>query len=165
MKLPLILVTSAVMLGACNSAPIRGVSDWFADARDVNVTEFGRSTLCGTEGDELQVTMFADISRFETWREQRGVEFAGFEQAGDDRVVVIEQGQRPTAGYQVAVSRVARVRGTELTLHVTLLSPRPGALAAQMITAPCVVVGVPRGNYRKVRVLDQSGEQRGVWYP
>ena len=85
-------------------------------------------------------------------------------EAGDDRIVVIEQGRRPTAGYQVAVSRVAELRGSELSLHVTMLSPRPGAMTAQMITSPCVVVGVPRVDIRKLRVIDQSGEQRAVWY-
>ena len=160
----LTVLALALVLGACNSSPLRGVGDWFADARELEVTEFGRSTLCGSQDDHPRVRLFQDISRFEAWREERGIEFAGFEQAGDDRIVVIEQGRRPTAGYQVAVSRVAELRGSELSLHVTMLSPRPGAMTAQMITSPCVVVGVPRVDIRKLRVIDQSGEQRAVWY-
>ena len=140
-----VALLAAVTAGCGSNRPMQIIGDWFSDAR------------------EVQVSLFPNVARFEDWREARGVQMPGFEQASDQQIVVIEYGQRPTTGYHLAVSRVARARGSELTLNVTLLSPPPGAVTAQMLTAPCVVVGVPRGNYRLVRVVDQSGQERAQW--
>lgn len=162
---PLLLLSLGLGLGACSTLDsVGGVGDWFANAEEVEVEEYARSTLCGTDGDALQISVFPDLARFEDWREQREVSLGGLEHAREGRIAVIEAGQRPTAGYQIAVSRVAKRRGRELTVNVTLLSPRPGAIAAQMITSPCVVIGLPDFDVRKLRVVDQSGQVRGTWH-
>ncbi len=158
-----VALLAAVTAGCGSNRPMQIIGDWFSDAREVQVEEYGRALNCGTAGKQMTVSLFPNVARFEDWREARGVQMPGFEQASDQQIVVIEYGQRPTTGYHLAVSRVARARGSELTLNVTLLSPPPGAVTAQMLTAPCVVVGVPRGNYRLVRVVDQSGQERAQW--
>lgn len=152
------------LAGCAGFSPLQALGDWLANAQDVEALELARSLQCGTEGEQEQLHLFRDASAFERWREQRGVELGGFERAGGRRILVIEYGRKPTAGYHVAVSRVARLRGSELTVHATFLSPRPDAMVAQVLTTPCVVVAVPDHDYRKVRVLDQDGRERAVWW-
>lgn len=67
-------------------------------------------------------------------------------------LVLIELGRRPTAGYQMrlASQRMVMDRGDGL---ITFSVDGPGGYAAQVITSPCLLVAVPRGDYRGVRAL------------
>ena len=67
-------------------------------------------------------------------------------------LILIELGQRPTAGYQMrlASQRMVMDKGDGL---ITFSVETPGSYAAQVITSPCLLVSVPRGDYRSVRAI------------
>jgi hypothetical protein len=67
-------------------------------------------------------------------------------------LVLIELGQRPTAGYQMhlASQRLVMDKGDGV---ITFSVDKPAGPAAQVITSPCMLVSVPRGDYRGVRAL------------
>lgn len=71
----------------------------------------------------------------------------------------VGMGQRPTAGYSIAVVR-AEVAGDVLTVHVDWQEPVPGMSSAQVITHPCVVLQLAPLNVTRVRVVDQVGRVR-----
>jgi hypothetical protein len=80
-----------------------------------------------------------------------------------DAVLRIEMGMRPTTGYGFDPRALhAVVSAGTATVQVTTLSPGPGAIVSQMITSPCILVRMPRGDYRRVRVVDQQGQVLGV---
>ena len=74
---------------------------------------------------------------------------------GAEAVVLVAMGQRPTAGHGVELaSRKAPVKDGAAGLRVTFSSPPAGALTAQVMTSPCLVVALPRQGLRAVAVLD-----------
>ena len=67
-------------------------------------------------------------------------------------VLLIELGQRPTAGYllRLASQRLVMDKGDGL---ITFSIDKPSGVAAQVITSPCLFVAAPRGDYRGMRAL------------
>jgi hypothetical protein len=65
-------------------------------------------------------------------------------------------GQRPTAGYGIALGPARHVvedDGPWLEVAVTTRQPPPGAVTAQVITSPYCLARVARGEYRRVRFV------------
>jgi hypothetical protein len=60
-----------------------------------------------------------------------------------EMVVGVFMGSRPTAGYSLAITGVAEREGS-LIVTYTESSPRPGTMAAQVLTFPYHLVAVPK---------------------
>jgi len=77
----------------------------------------------------------------------------------DYALVLIELGQRPTAGYQLRLSsqRMVMDKGDGLILFDV---DQPGAYAAQVVTSPCLIVSVPRGDFKAVRAQSADNKIR-----
>jgi hypothetical protein len=74
---------------------------------------------------------------------------------GTEAVVLVSAGQRSSAGYGVELaSQKAQVKEGEAALRVSFPSPPAGAMGAQVVTSPCLVVAMSRGELRAVAVLD-----------
>jgi len=72
-------------------------------------------------------------------------------------------GQRPTAGYGIELGpahHVVEDDGPWLQVTVTTRRPPPGAVAAQVITSPYCLTRVPRGEYRRVRFVAATDEDK-----
>lgn len=79
----------------------------------------------------------------------------------NQRVLVISMGTRPTSGYFLNLAQTrAPLDGKMLTLFVTWHEPAANSILAQVITQPCLVVAVEKGEYNQVRIVDQSGIMR-----
>lgn len=75
--------------------------------------------------------------------------------------LLVEMGRQPSAGYGLALQDPAlSVDAGEVTLHVQWTTPRPDRMYAQVITSPCLLVTLPRGEYESVEVRDQDGRVR-----
>jgi hypothetical protein len=81
-----------------------------------------------------------------------------------ERVFVISMGLRPTAGHSLSLAQKrARLEHGVVTIPVVWHEPVPGAITAQVITQPCLIVALEKRRYAGVRVVDQSGVERAVW--
>jgi hypothetical protein len=81
-----------------------------------------------------------------------------------ERVFVISMGLRPTAGYRLSLAPArARLEHGVVTIPVVWHEPPPGAITAQVITQPCLIVALEKRQYAGVRIVDQSGVERAVW--
>jgi hypothetical protein len=76
-------------------------------------------------------------------------------------VLAVSMGQKRTAGYGLALAEpeVAIADGTA-TVVVRFDEPPPGAIVAQVLTSPCLLVRVPRAGIREIRVVDPGGAVR-----
>jgi hypothetical protein len=82
---------------------------------------------------------------------------------GRDGAVLVAMGRRPTAGYEIALaSPRAEVKDGVATIAVRFEEPPQGAVLAQVVTSPCLLVVLPREGLREVRVVDGSGAVRAV---
>jgi len=78
-------------------------------------------------------------------------------------VLAVYMGQRPTAGYGLALHdpNVAIAKGVG-TVVVRLEEPPPGAMVAQVLTSPCLLIRMPKAGLTEVRVVDPAGTVRAV---
>jgi hypothetical protein len=79
-------------------------------------------------------------------------------------VVAVYMGRKPTAGYHVSMASRAVAVGehNELILLVSWIEPPGDALLAQVITSPCILVSIPKGNYSTIQVVDEGGRVRAL---
>jgi hypothetical protein len=93
----------------------------------------------------------------------RGSTMIGFEDdpSGSEEeellLIAIALGQRPSAGYGLVLDGPGQLHERALTLRVAETRPSPDAMAAQVITHPCLVVGIPDRDLDVVRVRDEGG--------
>jgi hypothetical protein len=81
-----------------------------------------------------------------------------------ERVFVISMGLHPTAGYSLSLAHTrARLEHGVVTIPLTWHEPARGAINAQVITQPCLIVALEKRQYIEVRVVDQSGVERAAW--
>lgn len=70
-------------------------------------------------------------------------------------LLLIQMGQRSTGGYAIALAEPSgRVSGDTLSVTVDWITPAADSATIQMITAPCLLLKLPRGRYRSIQVTD-----------
>ena len=76
-------------------------------------------------------------------------------------VLRLSMGQQPNPGHRMGVTG-ARVEGAarRLVIDTVWATPEPGRMYAAVVTQPCVIISVPRGDYGGVAVLDAQGRER-----
>lgn len=75
-------------------------------------------------------------------------------------LVAISRGRQPTPGYALSLAGARRQDDTAI-VEVHWDTPEPGAVLAQMMTHPCLVVALPKDDFRRVEAVDQSGRSLG----
>lgn len=75
-------------------------------------------------------------------------------------LIAVSRGSQPTAGYALDLIRARREAATAI-IEVRWEAPEPGAMVAQVITHPCLVVGLPADAITRVEARDQYGEPLG----
>jgi hypothetical protein len=76
-------------------------------------------------------------------------------------VLAVYMGQRPTAGFRLALHdpTVAIADGVGKVV-VRFEEPEPGAMVAQVLTSPCLLLRMPKQGIRQLRVVDPAGTLR-----
>ena len=71
-------------------------------------------------------------------------------------VLVVEMGRRRSGGYGFDNEKLAvRVAGRTATVELGIRQPAAGMPVTQALTAPWVMIQMPLGKYRNIRVIDQ----------
>jgi hypothetical protein len=75
-------------------------------------------------------------------------------------LVALSRGPQPTPGYGFTLLGATR-SGYDAELTVRWIEPPPDAALAQVITKPCLVVGLPRTGITRITAIDQAGQPIG----
>ena len=75
-------------------------------------------------------------------------------------LIAISRGEQPTTGYAMNLKE-SRLRVQTLEIIVDWESPPPDAMTAQMVTHPCLVLGLPRPTPAAVTVRTTGGDLIG----
>jgi hypothetical protein len=105
------------------------------------LTTIARGTDSAIEEPREVVVRTIDEWR-ELWR-AHGTEPMPEVDLSNSVVVGVFLGSRPTAGFTVAITSVT-VSGDQAVVHFGEARPDPGALVAQVVTAPYHLVALPR---------------------
>jgi len=73
-------------------------------------------------------------------------------------VLAVEMGRRSSAGYGFKTDAVTAGRSKD-TVAVTLthVQPAPGAMTAQVMTSPWILIRLPLSDFQQIRVVDPDG--------
>ena len=72
-------------------------------------------------------------------------------------VVLLRMGQKHSGGYRLELpEQKLAVKEGVVQLRVNWIEPAPGAIVAQVITSPCLLVRVPLAAYHRLEVVDQE---------
>lgn len=144
-----------------------GCANGTLSAQPVTVKALYRSTQCGVDHAEARASHIPDAVSFARVIERlrRAASSAAIKMPPVDfarnEALLVQMGQKPTAGYGLWPEQpVARLRGEVLEVVLDWQSPPPGAMAAQVLTSPCMLIAIPRTGYKTIRVLDAAGQVR-----
>jgi hypothetical protein len=74
-------------------------------------------------------------------------------------MLLVSMGQQRTGGFSVTLaSKQMEVADERAKIQVQWKTSKAGMVAIQMLTNPCLLLEVPRGNYTVIDVVDQSGK-------
>lgn len=153
------------MGAACLAAAIAaGCQSAVPSATAVAVEVVYAGTQCGTPDTEASVLYVADAATL-----ARVVTAARrFVLNGDSKLpavdfsreaaLLVSMGTQPAAGYGLSLAdKPARIIGHTLEVTLNWQSPPAGARVAQVLTAPCLILKIPRDGYSEIRVFDRAG--------
>jgi hypothetical protein len=80
---------------------------------------------------------------------------------GHNIVLLIRMGRKPASGYGIELaSKQIVLRDQTAIVTVRWIEPARDAILAQMITSPCMLIKLAKGNYTAIRIVDQTGTVR-----
>jgi hypothetical protein len=154
-----LLCIAAAMAGCVAGGP--------APSKSVPVHALYRHAQCGADYPESRAIILRDADAFkaavEDLRRARGSVGINMPAVDFSRqaALLVQMGQKPTAGYGLWPEQpVARLRGDVLEVALDWQSPPPGAMLAQVVTSPCMLISIPRASYKTIHVLDATGQVR-----
>jgi hypothetical protein len=155
--------SACLLLGACQAqAPKPGAQP--PGATELRPVTIHASASCGRAQPSVHpVPDQASLTQIITGGRMLGadqppaptVDFAS------NMVMLLSMGQQPSAGYQIGVTAATvRLDSRVLTVSSLWQQPEPGVMQAMVITQPCVIFSVPRGDYRALQIVDQQRQER-----
>ena len=75
-------------------------------------------------------------------------------------LIAVSRGQQPTPGYGFKLLE-GTMKGDVVTVRLAWTEPPPDAVLPQMITHPCIVIGLNGKGFSTVRVLDSQNQPLG----
>jgi PrcB C-terminal len=131
-----------------------------ADAHRVNVMTVLSNASCQTTTPGVRIIDYAALA------ELRGSRLIGMTEAPDPaasplHLIAIVPGPYPTPGYDLTLDDSAPLLADPLILRVTITRPPPDAILAQVLTHPCLVVGIDDQAVKRVRVVDDAATVLG----
>lgn len=157
------LATGVLVLTACQGHTPTSNSHGFSENQPRLLWS---SAHCGVE--QAGARWVADRSAIETIVERassRQLDAEPVEPPAVDlareRVLLLARGRKPTPGYGIGLAESPlELEDGRARMSIRLQQPDPDRIQAQMITTPCALVALPRGDYRQVQVIDRHG---AVW--
>jgi hypothetical protein len=98
--------------------------------------------------------VIAELGKQQFSESKGNVPIIDFEQY---RVLWIEMGQQTTGGYALSLDQESSDRSSGIAvIRVNWSKPQEGAILAQIITAPYLLLKLAKNNYRRILIKDQG---------
>jgi hypothetical protein len=134
-----------------------------ARGQTVAVERILASLVCGGEGGPGLVWMENRGDFLRTLSRVKRLDSPSFPGIDFDRFAVlgIFMGNCPSGGYRLSLAgSEVQVQNSTAMVRVNWIVPAPGKIVTQMITSPCLLVKIERGDYSRVEVVDMEGAIR-----
>lgn len=148
----LLIITASLMVSACSLWP---------EPKGPQLNTVQSSDYCGTKTPDAKLHYFASPEPLADYIAEREINEIRAGVASLAGVFIVEMGQRPTAGYSLEViDGASRIEDGTLIIAMRWESPALDANVSQVLVSACKVIPRPKGNYDRVVLIDQRGEQR-----
>jgi len=160
----LLLIAIAAGTAACTVSPLEG-HDGGAGVGSVAIEALHAGIQCGNNETGASARWIEDATQLESLYQPLNLAPAEIDFA-QSVVVLVEMGERPTLGYRLGVAE-AEAQMVEGHLEVVLewREPPSDMMVGQMVTSPCLLLKLERGQYREVWFKDAQGLRRAVATP
>lgn len=157
----------AAVIGLLGLSPVRAGAP---PPETLALEQLAVDSRCRTPRSEPALYWVTAGKELASWGSRLGAPTAGAEHTDPPwtvdftryRVLVVDMGPRPTAGYGVALRRSnGRIQGSILRVPIRWREPPASGVVAQVRTHPCLLIRIPKGGYNRVEVIDQAGRPRG----
>lgn len=126
---------------------------------ELAATEVLNEANCKGAADGLQLVSYSEVAAMRG-STLLGMTVAAGESESNLLLFSLSKGQQPTAGYHFEL-RDALLHEQTATLLVYWQQPAADSALAQIITFPCVVIGLESGTYTRVQARDQNDQLLG----
>lgn len=126
-----------------------------AEAHHVEIMTVLANGNCQTTDTGVHLIDFVTLATF------RGTHLIGMTESADAarnpaHLIAIVPAQYPTAGYSVQLLDESALSEKLLTIKIRIERPPSNAMLAQVITHPCLVVGIADPAVGRVRVMNDA---------
>jgi len=129
-------------------------------AEPLAATVLFQSQQCGHHESSAAVTRIVSAQALQALATRLDRVFAAEVDFQQQLVLLVEMGQRPTTGYRLLLSDTGVVvTEAKAVLRLDWQQPPPGAMLAQMLTSPCLLLSLPFAGYTEVAVVDDDGKR------
>ncbi len=126
---------------------------------DVSLVEVLNHDQCRVPRAGVQVVSIADVARIRGGRLLTAPDEPDATPA-DLLLVSVSKGQQPTPGYGFELMK-GTMKGDEVTVRLAWNQPPADAVLAQVITHPCIIIGLEGTAFSTLRLIDQEGTLLG----
>ncbi|MBI5056425.1 MAG: protease complex subunit PrcB family protein [Nitrospirae bacterium] len=134
----------------------------------INASGIYSSSICNTFESAPAATLISDAEAYSRIYGRLRKHIIGIEndKAPEvdftaENILLVEMGQRSTAGYEIRLAEnTVSVSNAIADVKISWIEPREGHVTAQVITSPCVMIKLPKGNYSHVRISDRNNKVR-----
>ncbi len=150
-RLPATLLICASLLTGCD----RG--------QELAATEVLNNINCKAAQDGLHLVSYADVARLRGSTLLSMSTGAQPQDSAEDTPLLlfaVSAGRQPTPGYFFSL-KDARLKDGAAELQLHWETPDEDSVQAQVITYPCIVIGIEAGEFVDVRAVNQHGEVLG----
>ncbi len=127
----------------------------------VAVTEVLNDANCNTLHAGVHAVTLEDVARLKGRRMIGSITTPPNSPGDPKRLIAISRGEQPTAGYALELISASTATGDEIEIVVRFREPAADAVVAQIITKPCLVLGLPDAATGPVSVTLDDGSLLG----
>ena len=146
----LLLTLGSLSISACSSTQMIN----FSVIQQSNQCHIQAAKITSLSSESEQAQFIKRYSLFKTPETNEELVRSFAQHSEDEKLFIISQGTKSSAGYGFEVQgEQATLNNHTLVLPITLTSPAKDAYLAQVMTSPCLVVGIDsKANYQSIVV-------------
>lgn len=150
---------------ACAAEPRQADSSKVNLPKDSKIKVLHRASLCGTVNrsqwllsQDAYESVFAALNKQILSASKPNAPKVNFSRSG---VLLVSMGQRRTGGFSVNLANDELIVSKRIAVvEIEWREPQPGMMTIQMLSNPCLLLEVPRGDYQTLQAVDQSQRLR-----
>lgn len=128
----------------------------FSVVKESNQCRIQNAAISSLSLEQDQETLIRSLTGFSDTKVSQSLRQSFDAHLKTEDLYLISQGRQTSAGYGFVITgNTGSLTNKHLTLPISFSSPEPGSMTAQVMTSPCLVVGVESGAQFEKLIVDK----------